>query len=158
MGGGTTGLCVFQHVCVCVCVLKPLNNCCEGGETHQRQSYSVFPLGSRCRFTPPSPSAVESSKWQQRIDLLIHERDGLLQRAPGDSRVKDHSTHHGERLWTTCVAFRPLYLTSCLPLNGFAEHLGYLIQRHFPASPTDITQRALILLLLHESFKFFLFY
>ena len=80
MGGGTAGL------CVCVCVLKPLNNCCEGGETHQRPSLSVFPLNSRCRFTPSWPSAVDSSKWRQRIDLPMHERDGLLQRAPGDKR------------------------------------------------------------------------
>lgn len=117
---GCAGLCV----CVCVCTLKPLNNCCEGGETHQRPSYSVFPLSWRCRFTPPSPSAVESSKWQQRIDLLIHERDGLL-RAPGDNRVEDHSAHHGERLWSTCVAFTLLYLISYIFfLNGFVNILA----------------------------------
>lgn len=133
MGGGTATL------CVCVCALKPLNNCCEGGETHQRPSYSVFPLSSRCRFTPPSPSAVESSKWQQWIDLLIHERDGLLQRAPGDERVEDHSRHHGERLWATCVAFRPLHLVSRLSQDGFMEHLVSVIQWHFSVSPIDTT-------------------
>lgn len=51
--------------------------------------------------------------------MLIHERDGLLQRAPGDKRVEERGTHHEERLGTTCVAFRPLYLLYRLSQDGF---------------------------------------
>lgn len=106
--------------------------------THQRPSYSVFPLSSRCRFTPPNPSAVESSKWQQRIDLLIHERDGLLQRAPGDKRVEAHTM---EKDCEPPVLHLDHFISklSCFE-NGFMENLGSFIQWCFPASPTEILQ------------------
>ena len=122
------------------------------------QTTVFFPSAQGVVSHRRAPSAVESSKWQQRIDLLLHERDGLLLRAPGDNRVEDHSTHHGERLRTTCVAFRPLYLPSRLSLNGSAEHVGSLILWHFPAPPTDVTQRSLMLWLLYKSFHNFFFF
>ena len=151
--------CVCFSVSVCVCVCWNLWTTAVREVKHIRGQTTVFfPSAQGVVSHRRAPSAVESSKWQQRIDLLLHERDGLLLRAPGDNRVEDHSTHHGERLWTTCVAFRPLYLPSRLSLNGSAEHVGSLILWHFPAPPTDVTQCSLMLWLLYKSFHiFFLF-
>lgn len=91
MGGGTAG---------CVCVLKPLNNCCAGGETHQRESSSVFPLSSRCRFTLPRPSAVESSKWQPSDWFAYPWKRWTATASPRRYEEEDHSTHPiGSHLW-----------------------------------------------------------
>lgn len=51
------------------------------------------------------------------ICLSMKEMD--TQRAPGERRVEERGTLHVERLGTTCVAFRPLYLIYRLSQDGF---------------------------------------
>lgn len=51
------------------------------------------------------------------ICLSMKEMD--TQRAPGERGVEERGTLHVERLGTTCVAFRPLYLIYRLSQDGF---------------------------------------
>lgn len=101
MGGGTAA----PFVCVCVCVCVETSEQLLWGDI-RGPSYAAFLHRSRCRFTPPSPAAVESSGL---ICLSMKEMDCYYE--PPEITREEHRTHQGGRLWAACVAFTPLYLT-----------------------------------------------
>lgn len=103
MGGGTAAPCV----CVCLC----WNLWTTAVRRHQRAELRCFspPFKVSCHTAEPSRCGI------LRIDLLIHERDGLLLRAPGDNTGGAPYTPRRKTLSCLCSIYTALSHTPDFP-------------------------------------------